>query len=230
MSAWLLSLLERLPSWVRRWLMIVLPLALLGVLVVGFVLAPRWAGPHSKRAASTGLLRSSPTTATQAPTRPAPPVETGQGHVRAGHGQRDRERSHAANRPPIRGSVSERPPAPAPHSAEGMMLAVARRLRDRVHAVPGRPATSVGAHGDRVDVHARVRSLSPRPAGAVDAAAGGAPEGRSETYRVASVEPAGAPDTVSVSYVSRQDSADTGEFLLRLVREHGHWLVAALEA
>ena len=51
-----------------------------------------------------------------------------------------------------------------------------------------------------------------------------------ETYRVASVEPAGAQDTVAISYVSEQDTADTGEFLLRLVREHGHWLVARLEA
>jgi len=51
-----------------------------------------------------------------------------------------------------------------------------------------------------------------------------------ETYRVASVEPAGDPDTVAVSYASEQASADTGEFLLRLAREHGHWLVADLEA
>ena len=51
-----------------------------------------------------------------------------------------------------------------------------------------------------------------------------------ETYRVATVEPAGAPDTVVVSYVSEQDSADTGQFLLRLVSEHGRWLVARLEA
>ena len=51
-----------------------------------------------------------------------------------------------------------------------------------------------------------------------------------EIYRVAGVEPAGAPDTVAVSYVSAQDSADTGELLLRLVREHGRWLVASLEA
>jgi hypothetical protein len=51
-----------------------------------------------------------------------------------------------------------------------------------------------------------------------------------ETYRVAGVEPAGAPDTVAVSYVSEQDSADTGELLLRLVREHGRWLIASLGA
>jgi hypothetical protein len=51
-----------------------------------------------------------------------------------------------------------------------------------------------------------------------------------ETYRVANVEPAGAPDTVAVSYVSEQDSADTGEFPLSLVEEHRRWLVAALGA
>jgi hypothetical protein len=51
-----------------------------------------------------------------------------------------------------------------------------------------------------------------------------------ETYRVAMVEPAGAPDTVAVGYVSEQDRADTGELLLGLVREHGRWLVASLEA
>ena len=51
-----------------------------------------------------------------------------------------------------------------------------------------------------------------------------------ETYRVAGVQPAGAPDTVAVTYVSEQDSADTGELLLRLVEEHGRWLVASLEA
>ncbi len=51
-----------------------------------------------------------------------------------------------------------------------------------------------------------------------------------ETYRVAGVQPAGTPDTVTVSYVSEQDSADTGEFLLRLVKENGSWLVDTLEA
>lgn len=51
-----------------------------------------------------------------------------------------------------------------------------------------------------------------------------------ETYRVASVQPAGTRDTVAVSYLSEQDSADTGEFLVRLVKENGSWLVASLEA
>ena len=51
-----------------------------------------------------------------------------------------------------------------------------------------------------------------------------------ETYRVAGVQPVAGPDTVAVTYVSEQDSADRGELLLRLVREHGRWLVASLEA
>ena len=66
-----------------------------------------------------------------APARPAPPPQTGQSHVAARAGQRvsaQRERSRAAHRPPVRGPVSEQPPAPAPRSAEGMMLAVARRF------------------------------------------------------------------------------------------------------
>jgi hypothetical protein len=232
MSAWLLSVLERLPSWTRRWLMIALPLALLGVLVVGFALAPRWAGTHSKRAAEAGrLLPPSPTTATQAPARPAPPGETGQSHVaaRAGHGQRARKRSRAARRPPVRGPVSERPPAPAPHSAEGMMLAVARRfaiayMPYQVGRLPRWARTAI----ERTCTPAFARYLFAQPAQPTPLQA--AHPKAIETYRVASVEPAGAPDKVAVSYVSAQDSADTGEFLLSLVEEHGRWLVAALEA
>jgi hypothetical protein len=130
MSAWLLGLLDRLPSRVRRCLMIALPLALLGVLVVGFALAPRWAGTHSKPATPTGLRPPSPTTAAQAPARPAPPAEAGQSPVaaRAGRGQRARKRWRAAHRAPVRGPLTERPPALALRSDEGMMLAVARRF------------------------------------------------------------------------------------------------------
>ena len=51
-----------------------------------------------------------------------------------------------------------------------------------------------------------------------------------ETYRVASVEPASTPDTMAVNYVSEQDRADTGEFVLGLVKQHGQWLVARLQA
>jgi hypothetical protein len=219
MSAWLLGLLERLPSWARRWLMIGLPLALLGVLVVGFTLAPTGADTRSKRAASTGLLPPSPTTANQAPARPAPVA------ARTGHGQRPRERP----RPPVRGPVSERPPAPAPHSAQGMMLAVARRfavayMPYQVGRLPPWARTAI----ERACTPGFARYLLAQPPRPTPLQA--AHPKAIESYRVASVEPAGAQDTVAVSYVSEQDSADTGEFLLSLVEEHGRWLVAALEA
>ena len=50
-----------------------------------------------------------------------------------------------------------------------------------------------------------------------------------ETYRVASVNLAAGSNRVSVSYVSQQDRADTGAFLLTLAQRHGRWLVAGLE-
>ena len=50
-----------------------------------------------------------------------------------------------------------------------------------------------------------------------------------ETYRVASVNLAASPNRVSVSYVSEQDRADTGAFLLTLTHRHGRWVIAALE-
>ena len=74
MSARLLGAIGRLPIWARRGLMIVFPLLLLGVLVAGFALAPTEAGDHSKQAGAAGrLLPPSPTTATRARARPAPP-------------------------------------------------------------------------------------------------------------------------------------------------------------
>jgi hypothetical protein len=231
MSARLLGLLERLPSWARRWLMVALPLALLGVLLAGFALAPRPAAMHAKRAASTGLLPPSPTTAAHAPARLTPPAETSQNHVaaRAGPGQRARTRSRAVHRALVRGPVSERPPAPARHSAEGMMLAAARRfaiayMPYQVGRLPRWGRTAI----ERTCTPAFARYLLAQPAQPTPLQA--AHPNAIETYRVASVEPAGAPDTVAVSYVSEQDSADTGEFLLRLVADHGRWLVASLKA
>jgi hypothetical protein len=50
-----------------------------------------------------------------------------------------------------------------------------------------------------------------------------------ETYRVASVNLATGSNRVTVSYVSDQDRADTGAFVLTLAHGHGRWLVAALE-
>ena len=51
-----------------------------------------------------------------------------------------------------------------------------------------------------------------------------------ETYRVASVSLVPGVDTVEVSYVSEQDSADTGAFVVTLTSQHGRWRVARLEA
>jgi hypothetical protein len=51
-----------------------------------------------------------------------------------------------------------------------------------------------------------------------------------ETYAVVSVNLLAGADLVAVSFVSHQDSADTGAFVLRLVSENGRWLVAGLGA
>ena len=50
-----------------------------------------------------------------------------------------------------------------------------------------------------------------------------------ESYRVTSVNLAAGTDRVSVSWVSEQDRADTGAFLLTLTRRYGRWLVDGLE-
>ena len=231
MSDRLPGLPDRLPSRARRWLMAVLPLALLGALVAGFALAPRPAGTHSTRSRSIGLLPPPPTTATDAPARPAPPPQTGRSQVsaRASGALRERERSRTAHRPPVRGPVSERPPAPAPGSAEGTMLAVARRfaiayMPYQVGRLPRWARTAFA----RTCTPGFARYLLAQPARPTALQA--AHPKAIETYRVAGGEPAGAPDTVAVSYLSEQDSADTGELLLRLVRAHWRWLVASLEA
>jgi hypothetical protein len=110
-----------------------------------------------------------------------------------------------------------------------MMLAVARRFA--VAYMPyqvGRLPRSVRTTVEQTCTPAFARYLLAHPARPTALQA--AHPNAIETYRVAGVEPAGAPDTVAVSYVSEQDRADTGELLVRLVREHGRWLVASLEA
>jgi hypothetical protein len=230
MSDQLIGSPDDLPSRARRWLLAVLPLALLGALVAGFALAPRPVGTHSNRPRSVGLLPPSPTAASDVPARPAPPPETGRGQesAPASGGQREDERSRTGHRPRVRGPVSERPQAPAPGSAGGMMLAVARRfavtyMPYQVGRLPGWARGEIA----RTCTPGFARYLLAQPARppALQAAHPNA----IETYRVAGVEPAGNPDTVAVSYVSEQDSVDTGELLLRLAREHGRWLVASLE-
>jgi len=233
LSARLLGALDRLPPWARRSLMIAVPLVLLAVLVAGFALAPTEAGEHSERASAAGrLLPPSPTIATETHTRPAlPAAKTGQSSAAApaGRSPRRRRRPGAAHRPPVRGPVSEQAPAPSPRSAEGVMLAVARSfavayMPYQVGRLPRWASTAI----ERTCTPAFARYLLAQPAQLTPVQAAHPKD--IETYRVASVEPAGAQDTVAVSYVSEQASADTGEFLLRLVTEHGHWLVARLEA
>jgi hypothetical protein len=50
-----------------------------------------------------------------------------------------------------------------------------------------------------------------------------------ETYRVASVNLAAGADRAAVSYVSAQDHADTGAFMLTLAKRRGRWVVAGLD-
>jgi hypothetical protein len=222
----------RLRSWARRWLLAVLPLVLLGVLVAGFVLAPLPSETHGGRTAGTGVLPPSPTTATHGQARPALPPEPGRRNVseRKSGAQRARERSRTGHRSPARGPASERPAAAAaPGSAVGMMLAVARRFA--VAYMPyqvGLLARWARTTFARTCTPGFARYLLAQPARPTVLQA--AHPKAIETFRVASVEPAGAPDTVTVGYVSEQDSADAGELLLRLVKERGRWLVASLEA
>ena len=209
--------------------MALLPLALLGALVAGFALAPRPAASNFNRTRSTGLLPPSPTTATVAPVRPLPPRQAGRRHGPAPASGAQRAGSSTGHRPPAKGPVSERPPVPAPGSAQGMMLAVARQfavayMPYQVGRLPGWARTEFL----RTCTPAFGRYLLAQPARPTALQA--AHPKAIETYLVAGVESAGTPDTVAVSYVSEQDRADRGELRLRLVREHGRWLVASLEA
>src|SRR5205823_14113751 len=140
------------------------------------------------------LLPPSPTTATDASARPAPPLQTGRGHgaAQAGGAQREPERLRAAHRPPVRGPVSERPPAPAPGSSEGMMLAVARRFA--VAYMPyevGRLPRWARTAFARTCAPGFARYLLAQPARPTALQA--AHPNAIETYRVAGVHPAGAP-------------------------------------
>ena len=171
MSDRLLGLPDRLPSRARRWLMAVLPLALLGALVAGFALAPRPAGTHSNRPRSIGLLPPSPTTADRrsrptcaaAPDRPEP-------RVRAGKRWSARARAVAHGPSPAGQGPGQRAAAGAgARQRRGDDAGGRAPVRGRVHALPGRTAARLGADRVRAHVHARVRALPARPAGAGDA-------------------------------------------------------------
>ena len=228
----LLRAVERLPVGARRGLMVALLLLLLAAVVTAFALAPTGAGVSSRPAGSSArLLPPFPTTATRAAGRPprAGIENARRPAARTGPSQRARQHPSAIHRRPARGPVSEQPPPPPPRSTEGTMLAVARwfavaYMYYQVGRLPGWARTAINA----TCTPAFARDLLDQPAQLTPLQA--AHHKGIETYRVASVEPAGAPDTVVVSYVSEQDSADTGEFVLKLASEHGHWLVARLEA
>lgn len=229
----LLRAVERLPAGARRGVMVALPLLLLATLVAAVALAPSGPDVSSRSAASSAqLLPPSPTSATETAGRPAGPVtETGRPPAAARNGPNPPagKRPGEAHRGPARGPDSEQPSPPPPGSPEGMMLAVARKFAAaympyQVGRLPEWARTAIKATCTPAFAHyllAEPAQLTPLQA---------AHPKTIETYRVASLEPAGAPDTVVISYVSEQDSADTGEFLLTLASERGHWLVTRLEA
>ena len=223
MSARPRNALDRPPVWARRSLMIFLPLALVAVLVAGFALAPTPATRHAARSAATGgLLRPS----LARPPRPAasPSTVSAEATVstRSTHSQRSRGTG-------ARGGVGDPERPPSPHSSVGAMLAVARRFAAaympyQVGRLPGwaraaitRTCTLTFAH------YLLARPAEPSPLLS-------AHPNNAETSRVASVNLAAGSNRISVSYVSAQDRADAGAFLLTLTRRHGRWVVAALES
>jgi hypothetical protein len=108
------------------------------------------------------------------------------------------------------------------------MLAVARRFAAaympyQVGRLPGWARAAI----HRMCTPAFARHLLARPAEPSPLLS--AHPSDAETYRVASVNPAPGAHRVSVSYVSEQDRADTGAFLLTLALGQERWLVAGLE-
>ena len=225
MSARLPGAMGRLPIWARRGLMIVFPLLLLGVLVAGFALAPTATTRHPGRAAASE--RVLPPSASSSTARPRSPTAAAQTTLTP-QTTRTREGSSAAPRPHARGRVGNPERPPSPRSSLGAMLAVARRFS--VAYMPyqiGRLPRWVRAAIKRTCTPAFARYLLGQPP-RLTAQLLAHPKAI-ETYRVASVNLAAGANRVTVSYVSRQDSADTGAFLLTLVKQRGRWLIAGLE-
>jgi len=217
MSARPRSAHDRVPVWARRGLMIALPLLLFGVLVAGFALAPT---PGSRHASPIHLLPPS----RPRPSRPRAPTTAGTAATASTLPSRT-PRSLGRGAP---GGVGNPERPPSPRSPAGAMLAVAKRFATaympyQVGRLPGWARAAIKRTCTPAFAHyllSRPAEQSPRlSAHPTDA----------ETYRVASVNLAAGSNRVSVSYVSEQDRADTGAFLLTLAHRHGRWLVAALE-
>ena len=216
--------LERAPILARCGLMLAVPLLLVAALVAGFALAPTPAGrPAGRPAASGGLLPPARAPARRPPVA-APPTEQTTAHSVTA--RPERPISARSGRAGERVGDPERPPSP--HSSSGEMLAVARAfavayMPYQVGRLPGwvraaiRRTCSLGFAEyllSRPAEQSPLLSAHPKDA---------------ETYRVVSVNLAAGTDRVSVSYVSEQDRADTGAFLLILTRRSGRWVVAGLE-
>jgi hypothetical protein len=211
------SVLDRVPVWARRGLMIALPLVLFGVLVAGFALAPT---PASRHVSPIHLLPPSrprlsrlraPTTAGTEATASTLPSRTPH---------------FLGRRAPGGVGNPERPPSP--RSRAGAMLAVAARFAAAYMPYQvGRLSGWARAALKRMCTPAFAHYLLSRPAEQSPLLSANPAD--AETYRVASVNLAAGSNRVSVSYASQQDRADTGAFLLTLAHPHGRWVVAALE-
>ena len=217
MSARPRSARDRVPVWARRGSMIGVPLVLFGVLVAGFALAPT---PATRHASRSGLL---PPSRARLSRPPAPTTVSTEATARA-----RTSRTPRLLGPGARGGVGDPERRPSPRSPAGAMIAVAARFAAaympyQVGRVPGwaraaikRTCTPAFAHYllSRPAEQSPLLSAHPRDA---------------ETYRVVSVNLATGTNRVSVSYVSEQDRADTGAFLVTLTRRYGRWFVDGLE-
>jgi hypothetical protein len=217
MSARPRSARDRVPVWARRGLMFALPLMLFAVLVVGFALAPT---PAARHASEGGLL---PPSRARLSRPPAPtPVST------EATASTLTSRTQRFLGPGGRGGVGDPERPPSPRSPVGAMLAVAARFAAaympyQIGRLPGWARAAI----KRACTLAFAHYLLSRPAQQSPVLSSHPTD--AETYRVASVNLAAGSNRVSVSYVSEQDRADTGAFLLTLAQRHGRWLVAALE-
>ena len=214
MSARPRTVLDRVPVWARRGLMIALPLVLFGVLVAGFALAPT---PPTRHASRIGLIPRSRARLS----RPTPASTEATTSTRT-------SRTPRFLGPGARGGVGDPERPPSPRSPVGARLAVAARFAAaympyQIGRLPGWARAAI----KRTCTPAFAHYLLSRPA--EQSPLQSAHPTDAETYRVASVNLAAGSNRVSVSYVSEQDRADTGAFLLTLAQRHGRWLVAALE-
>ena len=195
------------------------------MLVAGFALAPTPTTRHPGRAAaSKRVLPPSASRSTARPRSPTAPAQT----TLTTQTTRMREGSPAAQRPHPRAQVGNPERPPSPRSSLGAMLAVARRfsiayMPYQIDRLPGWVRAAI----TRTCTPAFARYLLGQPP-RLTAQLLAHPKAI-ETYRVVSVNLAAGANRATVSYVSRQDSADTGAFLLTLISQRGRWLVAGLE-